>query len=361
MERPAERVVTRARYEVTDATSLGEPERKCWAAVQEAVPGLASPFLSSEFTDIVAGARKDVLVAVIKESESAVGFFPFQRSRNGFGRPVGGKLADHQGVIVPPHTDWDLVALLKAAGLRSYSFDHLDAVHAQFGPHVSKLDVSPVMDLSEGYEAYREGVRATRLGGPHEAELKRRRLERRIGEVRLELRDSDPGALKTLMQWKSNQYRRTTGFDPLSVPWVRDVIEQVHDSKGATLSGVLSSLYVGDRLAAVHLGLRSRTVLASWIPAYDVGLAKFSPGLVLLLMLAEAAAADGIEALDLGKGPESYKRRFTAQGVPLAVGAVTTEPLASARLRISQAWWTALLRSPLYHRAHRLRRRLQFR
>jgi CelD/BcsL family acetyltransferase involved in cellulose biosynthesis len=353
--------VTDVRYEITDAPSLGKPERKCWSAIQEAVDGLASPFLTPEFTDIVAAARRDVRVAVLEDAGSVIGFFPFQRSRNGFGRPVGGKLADHQGVIVPPRPDWDLVALLEAARLRSYSFDHLDPVHAQFGTFISEVDISPVLDLSGGYEAYREGVRAAGLGGPHEAEVKRRRLERRVGEVRLELHDANKGTLKTLIRWKSQQYRRTTGFDPLSVRWVREVIERVHGCQGPTFSGVLSSLYVGDRLAAVHLGLRSRNVLASWIPAYDVGLAKFSPGLVLLLMLAEAAAADGIQALDLGKGPESYKRRFTAGGVPVAVGAATVGPLASTRLRISQASWTTLLRTPLYNRAHRLRRRRQFR
>jgi len=351
----------RVRYEVTELASLGRAERDSWHAIQEIVPALASPFLSPEFADIVAASRNDVHVAVLSDADSPVGFFSFQRSRSGFGRPVGGKLADHQGVVVRPREDWDLVALLRAAGLSAYAFDHADPVHPQLRPYISEFDESPVLDLSKGFRAYREVARSRRLGGPHEAEIKKRRLERRVGELRFALRDEDPKVLETLMRWKSSQYLRTTGFDPLGLSWVREVIGRVHVSKGKNFSGALSSLRVGDRLAAVHLGLRSRDVLASWIPAYEVGLAKHSPGMVLLLMLAEAASADGVSLLDLGKGPESYKRRFTADSIPVVAGAVAVGPLASARVRLSEASWSTVLHSPLYERAHRLRRRLQFR
>jgi CelD/BcsL family acetyltransferase involved in cellulose biosynthesis len=322
---------------------------------------LASPFLSPEFADIVAAARDDVRLAVLRDGDSPVGFFPFQRSRSGFGRSVGGKLADHQGVVVPPGADWDLVALLKAARLRFYAFDHADPVHPQLRPYISELDESPVLDLSKGFGAYRDIARSLRLGGLHEAEVKKRRLERRVGEVRFELRDDDLNVLEALMDWKSSQYRRTTGFNPLGLRWVRDVIKGVHLSNAQNFSGVLSSLRVDGHLAAAHLGLRSRGVLASWIPAYDVGLAKYSPGMVLLRMLAEAASADGVTLLDLGKGPESYKRRFTADSIPVAAGGVAVGSLAAARMRLSQASWSTVLHSPLYERAHRLRRRLQFR
>ena len=66
-------------------------------------------------------------------------------------------------------------------------------------------------------------------------------------------------------------------------------------------------LYAGDRPVAAHLGLRSDRVLAYWFPAYDPDLGRYSTGVALCLRMAEAAAADGIGHIDLGKGAARYK------------------------------------------------------
>jgi CelD/BcsL family acetyltransferase involved in cellulose biosynthesis/SAM-dependent methyltransferase len=347
--------------EVTHLASLGETEKTRWTEIRLAAPGLDSPFFTYEFCALVAAVRADVRVAVLGDSGLISGFFPFQRDKAGRGRPLGGKLSDYHGVIADPDLAWDARELLRALQLRSYSFDHLALPSGVFAPHAERLDVSPFLDLSPGFPAYRQAARAAGLGGPREAEMKLRRLERRIGEVRFVWHETDQRALQTLLRWKSLQYRRTTGFDPLSLPWVVEVIERVHAAQTSAFAGVLSCLYVENRLIATHLGLRAGPTLHSWIPAYDRDLAVYSPGLVLLLALAERAAADGVLRLDLGKGPETYKRRFTAEGIPVAIGSVQDGLLAPAWSRVSGAAWSAVLSSPLYGRAHPLRRRLQFR
>ncbi len=346
---------------VTQIDSLGPMERARWEAIRRAVPALQSPFFTYDFCALVASVRDDVRVGVLSDSGALRGFFPFQRDAIGRGRPVGGKLSDYHGVIAEPELAWDPQDLLRAVRLRSYSFDHLAPVDGVFRRYVRAFDASPALELSAGFEAYREAARAAGLGGPREAAMKSRRLERRVGELRLVFHEPDVRALKVLLHWKSLQYRRTTGFDPLSLRWVLEVIERVHGAHTATFAGVLSCLYAGDRLVASHLGLRAGAVLHSWIPAYDTELATYSPGMVLLLALAESAAANGIHTLDLGKGPESYKRRFATTGGPVAIGSVERGLLASATFRTSEAAWSALLSSPLYDRAHQLRRRLQFR
>jgi CelD/BcsL family acetyltransferase involved in cellulose biosynthesis len=347
--------------EVTDPASLGRTERARWHVIRQAVPALANPYFAYGFTAVVAAARTDVRVAVLRDSGSLTAFFPFQRDKLGSGRPVGGKISDFHGLIAGLETRYDARALLRASGLRSYTFDHLIPMQETFRPFIRALDISPYLDLAAGYPAYREAVRGAGLGGPREAEMKLRRIERRIGEVRFTFHDADPAVLRTLLRWKSLQFRRTHGFDPLSRRWVTEVLERVHATQTADFAGVLSALYADERLIAAHLGMRSGATLHSWFPAYDSSIAKYSPGLVLLLKLAEAAAERGVEVLDLGKGPESYKRRFTTEGVPLAIGSVERGSLEGAAARISRASWGAVLRSPLYGRAHRLRRQLQFR
>jgi CelD/BcsL family acetyltransferase involved in cellulose biosynthesis len=94
-------------------------------------------------------------------------------------------------------------------------------------------------------------------------------------------------------------------------------------------------LYAGDRPVAAHFGIRSETVLSWWFPAYDVDCSRYSPGLVLLLRLAEAAAAAGILQVDLGKGHEAYKESFKSADVEVAEGWVE-RPSAGAAVRWAQ-------------------------
>ena len=192
--------------------------------------------------------------------------------------------------------------------------------------------------------------------GPDEARLKRRRLERRWG-LRFELHETDPGSLRTFLRWKSEQYHRTGAFDVLSRPWVVEILERVHGTQADGFSGVFSCLYAGDSLVAAHLSLRSGPILHSWFPAFDVEFAKFSPGLVLFLEIAEAAPAHGIRVFDFGKGDEPYKQLFANSAIEVAAGSVERGRASAFTARTARRVWSIALHSPLYERAHRLRRR----
>ena len=63
-------------------------------------------------------------------------------------------------------------------------------------------------------------------------------------------------------------------------------------------------------------------MLHGWFPAYDPALAKYSPGLILWLELARAAAVLGLEHIDLGKGQERYKTSLQSGAVQLAEGSI---------------------------------------
>ncbi|GGW67059.1 hypothetical protein GCM10010381_60050 [Streptomyces xantholiticus] len=168
--------------------------------------------------------------------------------------------------------------------------------------------------------------------------------------------ERDPAALRWLMVWKSAQYSRTGRRDRFAQRWISALVRRLHESpRAAGCRGTLSVLYAGNRPVAAHLGLRSSTVLCCWFPAYDPEFAKFSPGLILHLRMAEAAAGEGIGLMDLGRGAAESKDALKTGELRVHEGA-TLRPGARAAL-----YW--LGREPV-RRAHgfvrdhpRLRRR----
>ncbi|WP_432118761.1 GNAT family N-acetyltransferase [Streptomyces sp. bgisy032] len=86
--------------------------------------------------------------------------------------------------------------------------------------------------------------------------------------------------------------------------------------------GVLSVLYAAGWPVAAHFAPRSRTVLSWWFPAYDRACARYSPGLLLLMRMLQAAAADGIETVDLRSGPARYKESLKTRDLRKYEGAV---------------------------------------
>jgi len=327
-----------------------------WSELQQATPAFGSPFFCPEFTTIVADARDDVHVGVLECDDQPVGFFPFQRGRLGLGSPVGSMLSDYQGAIVEGGVAWDATDLIDACGLKIWEFDHLIASQRAFVPFHRQSRPSWVMDLQDGVEAYlgsrqRAGVRELSA-----VARKRRKLEREHGEVRVAHELADPGVLAMLERWKSDQYRRTGAADHMAEGWVRDVLRLAHLRRTPTFAGVLSALYVGDRVVAAHFGIRSTSVWHYWYPAYDPAFGQYSPGLILLLSMVESAPSLGIRAIDLGKGDARYKRALATSTVALAEGAVVRPSLAADAWRVRHEARALIKRTRMGPRLRRLAR-----
>ena len=140
-----------------------------------------------------------------------------------------------------------------------------------------------------------------------------------------------------------------------------ELLERLHATKTSALEGALFCLFADDVLIAAQLGLRSGRVLHCWVHAYDVAVARDSPGLVLLGLLLGAAPADGIGLVDFGEGDEAYKGRFANGSVELGIGSVETNRLAALRAGAARVAWRRALRSPLHRVADPWRKRLDFR
>ncbi len=285
---------------------------------------LSSPFFSPQFAQIAARLNSTVRIGVIEEGSGIVGFFPFERTADGRGRPVGTILSDYHGTIASPHIELDPKRLLNACGVSTWHFDHLPVAQTAFRPFHESVEGSPIIDLSSGYEAYVAARRALGSKALPNAAMKERRLARDHGPVRIELLSRNRSALDSVLAWKSRQYLETGGEDLFQREWFRRTVDMAFDADDPDFSGALSLLYAGDELVAGHFGLRRHGVWHYWFPAYDKTLAYYSPGAILLLRMAEAAAAGGTTMIDLGKGQQPYKRQLMSAEIMIASGQVET-------------------------------------
>ncbi|MFF1656458.1 GNAT family N-acetyltransferase [Streptomyces sp. NPDC058255] len=307
---------------------LSAADRAAWTAFQSKAhlhgsPELANPFLSPEFTLAVGRCRRGVRIAVVREGGEPAAYFPFRRTTVGVGRAVGLGISDCQGLVHRPGFGWDAQDLLRACGLSVWEFDHLVEGQAPFEAGVSGTFPSPVMDLDQGYATYLRGLRARAPKFTRTTLAKERRLGRDAGELRYVHDERDPAALNTLRAWKSAQYRRTGRSDRFAQPWINHLVQQLYHTRSEPFAGILSVLYADDKPVAAHFGLRTERILACWFPAYDPEFAKYSPGLILHLRMAEAAAADGIVHVDLGRGQKDYKDSLKTREISVSEGWVT--------------------------------------
>lgn len=318
-------------YRRLGAHALDDELIQRWRDIQASQACFRSPYFCPEFTRLVAEVRADVKVVVIENDARPVGFLPFQRTPLDGGKPVGGPLSDYHGVIAEAGSEWRPEDLLAATGLGAWSFDHLVDPSGRFTPHSTAQATSPTLDLSGGYQKYAEDRRAAGSDYIRKTEGLARKLAREHGELTFRLHD-DGAALDQLMAWKSAQYRESGLTDAFAVPWTRALMAKLARTRSDRFSGLCSTLHAGDKLVAVHVGMRSSSELHYWFPAYDPEFAKYSPGTLLLLRLAETLAEQGVTSIDLGKGDSLYKQRLMTGAVPLGEGFVERpSPVAALR------------------------------
>ncbi|WP_435969734.1 GNAT family N-acetyltransferase [Streptomyces sp. Qhu_M48] len=306
-------------------------EVEAWRELRARTGAPANPFMEPEFARAVAAVRPRSRVAVWWEGEEPVGFFPYEKGPLGQGRAIGFGVSDSQGAVLRSGLRPSARALLRHCGLAGWEFDNLEDGQPVFEGAAVESFASPVIDVGEGYPAYEALLRVQSPKFLRTTLAKERRLGRQAGgEVRFVFDERDPAALRTLMEWKSAQYRRTGRRDRFSKDWITTLVRRLHELRTPGCSGVLSVLYVGERPVAAHFGLRSATVLSCWFPAYDPEFAKFSPGLVLHLRMAEAAAAAGIGMLDLGRGDAEYKDALKTGELTVYEGAVVRPGVRAA-------------------------------
>jgi CelD/BcsL family acetyltransferase involved in cellulose biosynthesis len=341
------------RIVLTCPGELGPAECAAWRSMQQATPSLANPFLSPEFAKAVGRFRPSSQVAVLMEGQSIIGFFPFERRRLGLGVPIGGWLSPCQGVIHAPGVDWDPRELLRGCRLPAWQFDNLIAGQKPFSPYHAIAGPSPVIDLADGFDAYYAKLRVKAPRFCRELARKARKLGRDAGELRIAADSGDSTMLHTLLAWKSDQYRRTRSVNRFEQPWLGELLDVLLSTRADHLNGLLSVLYAGDQPVAAQFGLRTGNVMVGWFTGYDIRFARYSPGLIHLMQMAEQLAIAGVSAISMGKGARRYTQNLKSHDVILAEGVVTGRSVLGALhgVRGASVQWAvrAVRRHPALH------------
>lgn len=310
---------------------LGTEDLDRWRAIQADEPSLDTPFLCPEYATAAEEIGRNVCVAVIEDGESR-GYLPYEAHRYGVAAPVGGPLSDHQGAVMPRSAEWRLRDVLRGAGVRSWRFTsvplwQLTGGAAPYVPHAS-----PVIRLERGAEEYLGQRRRKHHAGTARS---LRKLQREVGDVSFAAEIADPSALRTLMGWKSEQYRALETLDRFAVRWVVELVTALHRVGAPHFSGILSGIRVEGELIAAHFGMRSATTLHYWFPAYSPAYRSYSPGMILLMEMIRASEALRIARIDLGPGDEPYKRHLMNDSSRVARGRIEVPSPASAVLALA--------------------------
>lgn len=314
---------------------LTPDHRRVWSELQRGEPPIDNPFLHPDFTSAVAAVRRDVEVAVLEDGGDYLGFLPFQRELRSIGRPVASRISELHGIVVRPQTPWSVDDVLRGCGLSMWHFDCVPVCQQQFQPfHLCQWE-TPYIDLSRGYQAYEEERRRAGSYLLRQALRKARKIEREVGPLRFELHTTDSAVFAAMCRWKSAQYKVLGVPDYLAIPSVVPLLERLRFTQTDDFSGMLSALYVDDALIAVHFGIVGHGVLGWYFPTYNPEFGKYSPGLIFLAKLLEAAPTVGIKRIDLGQGPEPYKESFQSGSFAVAEGLAGG---SAASRQFSQAW-----------------------
>lgn len=337
---------------VINPNDITESQCEIWKRMMTANHTTDSPFFHPEYVKILSDFRKQVRVAVVTEQSQPVAFFAFEKHGQA-GRPLGIKLCDFQGIVRTPETIIDARKLLEGCDLKSWQFDHLVSSQTEFESWQMRKDDSLYIDLSAGYEEYLKERKQSGTSQISKFKRKYRKLEREIGEVKFDWHTDQKEVFDTILELKSAQRKRTGTFDILQFDWVKQFLDKIRQTHSEGFEGVLSVLRVNDQLIGAHMGMKTSTVLHHWFPVYDQSFNKYSPGLILLLKTAQAAAENGVQRMDLGKGDERYKKSLGSGSIFVGEGVADMRPVHHA---VRSMWF----HTREWIRASALRKSLQY-
>ncbi len=285
-----------------------------WRALQGADIALDSPFLSPEWPQAVERALspgdKGVRVAVLYDEGRPRGYMAV-RAGSYTAMGAGAPLCDYQGLVAEPGVVFDPRKLVLALGVGRFDFGHMLADQAPFAPFGRGGDVSWIVDVEAGYEAYAAAKRAEGVGALKDLDKKRRKAEREVGPLSFAAHSRSTTDFEQLFDWKRAQYRATNQTDIFAAGWPMKLMWDLFASRQAEFGGVLFTLHMEGRLAAAHFHLRGEHTIHAWMIAHDSGVERYSPGMLLFQDILRWMEGTPYRRLDLGQGDYRFKRELS--------------------------------------------------
>ena len=117
--------------------------------------------LSLTYVQAVGRARDNARVAVAEEDGKIKAFIPYQLGEQKIAMPIEGRWGGLDGLI-SSNMPLDVRSVVRQAGLRGWRFFHAPAEQEALAPHRYRHNYHgttvPIIDLSDGYDAYLSGM-----------------------------------------------------------------------------------------------------------------------------------------------------------------------------------------------------------
>jgi CelD/BcsL family acetyltransferase involved in cellulose biosynthesis len=293
------------------------------------------------------GAGVEVAVHTVRQGGRLVGALPlYTERRRGLRttRLLGGRGSALGDLLVSPDASDEVERLLGGAveSMRHdvLWFSGLDAssrLASALPLRLQERVESPVLDLTEGWQAVYRAKTNSRKRKVHGRRLRRLaelgRLELTVARTADELLPALEDAFAVHeARWRGQP--DTSGFStPAGRAFHRDAIAQL----AADDVPRIATLKVGGRPIAFQLCFELEGRLYMHRLAFDPDFAPFSPGILTMLSVLEAAAGEGVHTVEyLGAG-ELYKLEWADRLEPLHDAVATGSALGSAHVRLELA------------------------
>lgn len=308
-----------------------------WAALQAADPALDSPFLSPHWPRVLARAQgpeskdRGLRVAVLGGLADPKGFMAAKVGAFS-AMPAGAPMCDYQGLVAEPDLQIDPRAIVEALGVGRLDFSHMLESQAAFAPLARGREDSRIVDVAAGYAAYEAERKAAGVSALKDTDKKRRKVERDLGPLTFTPLSRSAVDFDQLIAWKRAQWRATGQTDVFAAGWPLELVRNLFASRDPDFGGMLSTLHVGETLAAAQLNLRGGRTVHSWIIGHDPQFERYSPGMLLFQDILRWMDDAPYSRLDLGAGDYRFKRELANTLVGVTHGFIGA-PSAAALVR----------------------------
>ncbi|GAA5510316.1 GNAT family N-acetyltransferase [Novipirellula caenicola] len=340
-------------WQVQSVDQIGAERWSQWWDLLDDSPEFESPYFTPTYVQCVARVLPNIEVAFLVDGSRLNAVFAFERMNGNVAGPVGRTLADYQGVVCRPGTSIDPSAMLRAAGLVRWTFNHLFPVSQPLASQCWTVWASPQMDFSKGRQAFIDEVYDRSAHLKKTVRTGQNRMKKALGTLTTGSDQGESDLLQRTLQWKSDQYESQHRKHPFREPWVRELLKHWMQETDDRFRGEIVYLKAGGEPVALHYCLRSRHVSHFLINTYDFDCSRYSPGLVSMLMAAEAGAYGDVQRVDFGKGLESYKGRLATTETKVGEGCVDlnhtryalNQTLQRSRYRFLRSHWADPVRT----------------